>query len=226
MSYNCLAAIVLVSSTAGLDAVPHPGVEDVRERLGDIYSRTEFQRLDDGSSWLSEFLSGIMRWLASLGVESPVLFWLLLIGCGVLVGLLVGWLVVRIRRSLGLTTGSRRTSNRAAERHRLARNYQTEAADHAAAGEFTEAIRLLFLALVHQFDESGRVLFRRSWTNREYLRLFDDRPELAENLRVFVDALDEHWYGQRPAAEEEYQRCREVFEAVAGQARFAYTEAR
>jgi hypothetical protein len=53
-------------------------------------------------------------------------------------------------------------------------------------------------------------------TNREYLRLFDDRPQVESDLRVFVDALDEHWYGLRPAAEEQYRACLQRYEHLAG----------
>ena len=61
-------------------------------------------------------------------------------------------------------------------------------------------------------DESGRVSFQRAYTTREYLLLFADRPGVQSELAVFVDALDEHWYAERPAGPERYDRCLSLYQ--------------
>ena len=196
---------------------PHPDEAAIRERLDDIYSRPEFRRKDDSPDWLERQLEAFFKWLGSLRADAPFLYWLLLILCGAALGALVLLVVVRVRRAFFIGDADRQQAAAQAERRQRSRAYEEEAGRRADAGEFTEAVRFLFLALVYRFDESGRVLFRASFTNREYLHLFADRPAMAEELRVFVDALDEHWYGQRPTGEQEYRRCRTLFERLSRQ---------
>ena len=51
----------------------------------------------------------------------------------------------------------------------LSIGYREEAARRAEAGDYTEAVRFLFLSLVYRFDERGRVSLHKDCTNREYL---------------------------------------------------------
>jgi len=195
-------------------ALPHPDEAAIRKSLDDIYSRPEFRRKDDSPGWLERQLEAFLKWLGSLHSSAPFLFWLLLCLCGAALGALVVLVVSRVRRAFFIADAARQQAAAHAERRQLSRAYEEEAGRRAEAGDFTEAVRFLFLALVYRFDESGRVLFRTSFTNREYLNLFAGRPAMAEGLRVFVDALDEHWYGQRPTGEQEYRQCRTLFETL------------
>jgi hypothetical protein len=154
------------------------------------------------------------EWLASLQSTAPVLFWILLIGCIVVLVLLCGHIVWTVRRVFFTSEQTLDTASAGAWQRRLWLGYRNEAAASAARGDFTEAVRNLFLALVHHLDESGRVLFRRALTNREYLGLFADRPRLRSDLELFVDVLDEHWYGQRAAERSQYERCLTVYEQL------------
>jgi hypothetical protein len=58
------------------------------------------------------------------------------------------------------------------------------------------------------------VSFQKSYTNREYLTLFADRPPVYDQLKVFVDMLDDHWYGQRPTDRGQYERCIALYEGL------------
>src|SRR5439155_22300924 len=104
-----------------------------------------------------------------------------------------------------------------AKRGRLSLAYHEEARRRARQREFTEAIRFLFLSLVYRFDESGRIGFQRAATNREYLALFAERPRVQAELKVFVDTLDDHWYGQQPTNERQYESCLALYEQLQGQ---------
>lgn len=210
----CSVALLLPPAAA---APPHPDEAAVRQRLDDIYARPEFRRQDREPSWLQRQLEAFLKWLGTLRAGAPFLFWLLLGLCGIALGALVLGVVVKLRRAFFLGDAARQATATRAERRELSRTYEEEAGRRADAGEFTEAVRFLFLSLVYRFDESGRVLFRASFTNREYLNLFTDRPVMAEGLQVFVDTLDEHWYGQHPTGEQEYRQCRGLFETLARQ---------
>jgi hypothetical protein len=206
-----LAGLVLLALSlppACPASAPHPDGPAVRERLDDIFSRPRLRRAKtDPPDVLGRLLRGFLEWLGSLRDRSPFAYWLLLVLGGALVGLLVFFVARRVRRVF--TVGEGRGSPPADEQRRrqLSRAWRDEAGRRAERGEFTEAVRCLFLSLVHRLDETGQVLFRQSHTNREYLRLFDDRPALASSLREFVDVLDDHWYGQRPTDEPLYRHC-------------------
>ena len=214
----CLALCVsLLLPPVGGAAPPHPDRETIRERLDDIYSRPAFRRGDDSPGWFRRQFQALLDWLSSLRGTAPLLYWLLLCLCAAALGALLFAVSRKVRRAFFVGDAARQTAATRAERRQLSRTYEEEARRRADAGEFTEAVRFLFLALVYRFDERGRVLFRQSFTNREYLELFADRPTVAEGLRVFVDALDDHWYGQRPTDEQQYQRCLALFRTLAGQ---------
>ena len=68
---------------------------------------------------------------------------------------------------------------------------------------------------MYRFDELGRVNFERAYTNREYLGLFADRPAAYGQLKVFVDTLDEHWYGQQPSGQPQYEECLALYQGLA-----------
>ena len=57
--------------------------------------------------------------------------------------------------------------------------------------------------------------FQKAYTNREYLSLLDARLPVRDQLRVFVDTLDDHWYGQRPSDRPQYERCLQIYEQLA-----------
>ncbi len=205
----------LRSLVALFGAIPQPPADEVRRQLEEVFARPEFHPQDENFllRWFGELLRQFFTWLGSLYDVSPVLFWVLLIGCVVLLALLVGHITWTIRR-VWFTGGAGREEGAQEQRQRLSLWYQEEAQRQATAEDFTEAIRCLFLALVYRFDESGRVNFQQAYTNREYLDLCADRPEVQQGLRVFVDILDDHWYGQRPSARTQYENCRTLYDRL------------
>src|SRR5205807_1953520 len=126
-------------------------------------------------------------------------FWLILIGCSVaLVGLIV-LMAYQIRSAFAVSgRGTPADQDRTAQRIRLSVAHREEADRRAAAGDYTEAVRFLFLSLVYRLDERGRVSFHKDYTNREYLELVGDRLHIRDALQLLVDTLDDHWYAQRP----------------------------
>jgi hypothetical protein len=134
----------------------------------------------------------------------------LLVSLVLLLALLVGHIAWTVRRMF--SAGARAAANEEEKRARLSRTYWEEAQRQAAQGEYTEAIRYLFLSLVYRFDERGRVSFQKAYTNREYLTLFADRPPVHADLKVFVDTLDDYWYGQRPTGSQQYEACRALYD--------------
>jgi Domain of unknown function (DUF4129) len=190
-----------------------PSPERIRRSLDDVFARREFNpspsRVDLGQS-----LTNVFAWLGSLSSSAPGLFWVILIGCLVLLTLLVTHLSWTIHSAFSAARRARQAGEGQQQRRRLSETYATAADQADAAGNYTEAVRCLFLALVYHFDESGRISYLPAGTNREYLREFANRPAILRDLGVFVDILDDNWYGQQPTPPEHYRRCREMFDRI------------
>lgn len=204
--------MTLAASLPGLLAVGPPA-DDVRAAADRVFARPEFRPSEPGPvNWLLRQLGDFFRWLGTLYDGSPLLFWTLLVGCLVLLVLMLVLIGFQLRTVFA--GGGRRAEADRAERVRRSAEYAAEADRRAAAGDFTEAVRYLFLSLVYRFDERGRVNFRTAYTNREYLGLLADRATVQGPLRLLVDTLDDHWYGQRPCDRPQYDRCRAVYDRL------------
>ncbi len=196
-------------------AVPSPPPEQVRRQVEDIFARPEFAPEAREPTWLLRYFTGFFRWLSNLYVVAPALYWLILISCLALLLLLLAHIAYTLSRAFSYDAAGRRPSSEAARRLRVSADLHADALRRAQAGDYTEAIRHLFLSLVHQFDEGGRVTLRKAATNHEYLALLDQRLPVREELGVFVEALDEHWYGQRPADRPQFDRCLTLYQQLA-----------
>ncbi len=189
-----------------------PSREQIGKALRDVFSRKEFDQTPPLVD-IPRLLRKFFEWLGSLSGTAPVLYWLLLIGCILLLALLlahIGWTVFS-----AFSYGRRgRREDKVQERRRLSASYATAADEAARSGDYTEAVRCLFLCLVYHFDETGRIGYVPSGTNHEYLGRFSDRPAVHRDLAVFVETLDDNWYGQRPTPPDQYQRCRERFDRI------------
>jgi hypothetical protein len=189
--------------------------EQIRAKTEDIFARREFR---DEPSWLTRLLTDFVRWLAGLYTTAPLVFWALVVGCALVLLLIVVLAVYGLRRSFArqrVRRAAEAEREAAARRGRLSAAYRAEAHERAARGEFTEAIRFLFLSLVYRFDEKGRVGFQKAFTNHEYLDRLGPRLPVREQLQVFVDLLDDHWYGQHPSDAAQYEQCLGLYERLA-----------
>jgi hypothetical protein len=200
-------------------ATPHPGEEEIHNKASEILARPEFSSKGPFNFWiwLGEKLLEWFRSLGALGQTAPLLYWSLLIGCSITLVLLLAHIILTFRKLLWSRAGSADDfddDELREKRGRLSIAYREEAFHCASRGDFTEAIRYLFLSLVYHFNESGRILFRKNFTNREYLALFQDRPEVYAHLKVFVDTLDDRWYGQRSSEPAQYENCLTLYQSL------------
>ncbi len=88
----------------------------------------------------------------------------------------------------------------------------------AAAGNYREALRYLFLSTMLQLQAHGLIELRPGLTNREYLQALlvsGSVPEpVAGHLSAIVDTFDSVWYGHRPIDEAGYHRADAAAAAV------------
>lgn len=80
----------------------------------------------------------------------------------------------------------------------------------AERGEWIEALRLEFFALVVGLGERGDLQYRDAWTNRELLDRGAPRPAVSRALLPIVGRLDEHSFGRRPSGPDEVREFRDV----------------
>jgi hypothetical protein len=209
-----LAGAIALSAAAPAIAAPSPPPADVRAKKDEVFNRPEFKSSEVRSNWLLQALRGFFEWLGALYSVARGLFWLLLIGCVVLLLAIIGYAAYAVRRLFGGGRFRQARDGSHAARIVLSRDYRAEAERRAAVGEYTEAVRHLFLSLVYHFDEEGRVSLHKAYTNREYLRLLGERTRARTELRVMVDILDDHWYGQRPSERQQYDESLAVYERL------------
>lgn len=78
-----------------------------------------------------------------------------------------------------------------------------------AAGNWIEALRLDFFALVIGLGERGDLDYRDAWTNRELLERGFPSQQVECSLRPIVRRLDAHSFGHLPSGPEEVVQFRE-----------------
>jgi hypothetical protein len=207
----------LLALNPDVAAQPAPSPDTIRHTTEEILDRPEFRPQRSGKgTWLGRILRDFMDWLGGLAEAAPILFWLLLILCIAALLAVVILMVLQFRSVFTRSYRDRQASAEAAALRRgMAATYRREAEQCASAGDFTEAVRFLFLSLVYRLDERGRVSLHQAYTNREYLELLEDRLPARDSLRIIVDTLDDHWYGQRPCDRSQYEACLAVYERIA-----------
>jgi len=91
-----------------------------------------------------------------------------------------------------------------------AKQAAVSAAEHLArGGQWREAVRQLFVALLLSLDLLGGVDYRRESTNWEYVRqLRRNAPPLVSTLVGAVRVFEGRWYGREAATENDYEAMR------------------
>lgn len=174
-----------------------------------------------GLTWWDRLKMRVGRWVQSLfdgvaavGVAAPwlgtLLEWMFFVGAAV--GLLYVLLrnVARQRLRVKLEGEAIRGSAWETE----ANEWDEWAREHAAAGEWREAVHCLYWAAIVLLES------RRAWrhnptrTPREYVRLLKAGSAQREGLRRLTQIFERVWYGLREADEREYAEARGLYEGL------------
>jgi hypothetical protein len=161
--------------------------------------------------WIGRFFMGVAR----VGVAAPwlgtLLEWMCFVGAGV--GLLFFLLRNAARQRLKISLGQSAAQRSAWDRE--ADDWAQWAEEHAAAGEWREAVHCLYWAAIVSLEA------RRAWrhnptrTPREYVRLLRPGSAQEQGLRRLTQIFERVWYGLREANEEEYAEARAQYERLA-----------
>lgn len=232
-----IASLLFVAGGAGVSAQP-VGEDDGRQRVRDtvrqVLASPEFAELreeeEEGwwqrfTAWLQEkvggALSAVVRWIADL---PAALIWVV-----------VGWMVLTllaiaahlIWTVLVLVSGGtvRRRGRSAAAASETAEPWlgvrelrfepvYEEARALAERGQWSAAVRHLYVAMLLWLDRRGRIVFRRSKTNRDYLREVGAAGPVAELLRTVTRRFELVAYGGMEADRRGYEEVAAALERI------------
>lgn len=124
--------------------------------------------------------------------------------------------IVAMRVGLG-PTGLRDalTDRRRGSRARTADEYRAEAESLAARGDYKEAVRARFRAIIRELEQRAVLDPRPGRTAGEIAREGGAAvPAVAGDLRLVAGTFDEVWYGRRAAAAADYATVRDADERI------------
>ena len=185
--------------------------EAIRRKAQEVFERPEY---NPTRPWFDfpQWIIDAFRWIGRLSNTAPYFFWAMVAASVILLILIVVYVIRSTLRSSTISMAG--GGGVRAERMRQSAAHYDMAGECAQRGDYTEAIRHLFLSLVFRFDEAGRVVLRPAATNREYLRLLDERLPERREMSNFVDFLDEFWYGQRPSDRQNYEQSLSTYQRL------------
>jgi hypothetical protein len=92
------------------------------------------------------------------------------------------------------------------------------AEDLAGKGDYLEAVRFLYLAMLGLLHRSNLIRYERTQTNGEYLQQLRQSAAAPTTLQQPVSRLirlfEEKWYGERECQPTDYQACRGLAEEI------------
>jgi hypothetical protein len=88
----------------------------------------------------------------------------------------------------------------------------------AGAGQFREAARVLYIAVLALLHRQHLIRFQPTRTNGEYVRQVrlseQAPPELHEPFERLTHRFEMAWYGERPCESRDYRACRNLADEV------------
>ncbi len=193
-----------------------PSAEAIRETARQVLLRDAYQH--DESGWFRLDLSWLWEWLSlpfeamenMLEAMPPWVAWtiigLLVLAVIVLLGHIIYsfYMAMRVREDFSFVEENIRQdpTELIGSAERLARE-----------GNFVDASRCLYRAALVLLENRREGRVRVGLTNREYLGTFQS-GWVIENLKVFVELIDWKWYRDRSFDAQDYQRCRNAFQAI------------
>lgn len=202
--------------------IAEPAHDEIRRKAIEVLQRAEYQRaLSDAESgggdnlllkavrWLLDGIAALADALSFLGfLKYPVAILL----CLALVGLIyrmVRALAGTARLPVRMERERRECGVRAAEPE----EYEALAASARRDDRFVEAVRWLLWAALLRIEQAEKRKPRPGATNRELVRRYRSTP-LQAPLQTLVETIDVHWYGDRPASADDFERCRTSYEEL------------
>ncbi|HEX2848912.1 MAG TPA: DUF4129 domain-containing protein [Acidimicrobiales bacterium] len=211
------APIAVAVASAGPRDVPPPDptAGQIRDTAKQILSRPEFrppvktlfERIRDA---LIDQLDRLVSALVG-GGRGNVVAWIVLV-----VGLVaVGYLLYRLLRAVERDRAVAGPGSVVVEERRPAREWLDDAAAYEAAGQWRDAIRARYRALIADLARRGLVDEIPGRTDGEYrLEMRESAPRSADDFAAATDVFEEAWYGNRATGPDQSASLRGLVDRV------------
>ncbi|HZU37189.1 MAG TPA: DUF4129 domain-containing protein, partial [Gemmataceae bacterium] len=97
---------------------------------------------------------------------------------------------------------------------KMAQGLWRQADELAGRGQFLEATRSLYLAVLALLHSAGLIRYERVRTNHEYASQLRPRQELHRPFVRLTHWFEVKWYGERACQAEDFATCRELAEQI------------
>jgi hypothetical protein len=214
-----LAAVPLAAQQSAPQGPSRPPVAQLRQDLQVILARPEYNQGD--GSWLYTYLyrlwhafqtwydEHVSRHFERLHDVSPVVYWTIVAVVAGAIVILLYHIILTIRSAFGTMPARRSAGGASGQTLETDPATLLRDADAAAAsGDFEQALRHLYLALIRNLDRHDLVRYDRSRTNYEYLREVRGQQDVAKPLAALTAQAEAVWYGEEPVELSYYQQCR------------------
>ncbi|HEY0797474.1 MAG TPA: DUF4129 domain-containing protein [Acidisarcina sp.] len=199
-----------------------PDHQKQHKQIESILAEQEFDQIEHPSAW-DRAVEAFQNWINNLFSRLPSRAgskWVLLIfEWGLVIAAATGlawWLIQGSRREhwrLESANGPRA----GAPSLRDWKVWVADAEALAAAGQWREAVHMIYWAAISRLESRGIWPVDRARTPREYLALIAASDPRRNDLTLLTRGFERIWYGYRAAAEPEYRSARQLLEKLAAQ---------
>ncbi len=193
---------------ADLYEQPSRADEATRKRLEQILATREFNRVRGPSSlellkerigaWILKQLRRISPTVPDLQSAGHIFVWTMIVLASAVVGI---WLYRLSRDSIA---GGKREILPFLPSSRSWHEWLSQAREHAALGQWRDAIHLGFWAAVSRLESEGVWPPDMARTPREYLRAIPSSSPSQEPFSALTGKFEASWYGARPTTETDF----------------------
>lgn len=219
---DAATASALSSNPATQGELSQSAVAHAQPVLKSVLATSEFHNTTQPSLW-DRAIQRILEWLddklRSLG-SAPGLSRrtvLLIVYASILVclTLLVWWYVRQVRQQRIALASSSRIPHPTAASAVDWQQWLEQAQALAAAGDWREAVHLVYWAAISRLESSGNWPADRARTPREYLQLLPAAHRKRSDLTLLTRSFERIWYGHGNAREADFESARTLLERLA-----------
>lgn len=182
-------------------------VQQLRQQISEWFSY-QFQRTEDRTSLEAGDLPSIPDWFFQ------VMFWLLIGILAIRVGLWLvhwsptGWRWIRQRWALAVPQVIATVEPRVS-----AATWLSRAQAYQQQGNFTEASRALYFAMIQRLHETQRLLHQPSRTDGEYRQAVQSFPG-APAYTTLINIHERLHFGDGAVSETDFARCQQAYREI------------
>ncbi|HEX7276026.1 MAG TPA: DUF4129 domain-containing protein [Acidimicrobiales bacterium] len=192
---------------------PERSPGEVRDAIGEVLARPEFQRPKPG--WVQRLREAVVdlieRALGNLlgGGRGTFIAWVIL-GVAIIAAVLVA-----TRFARGVTRDPGRGVSTTTVPRRGAAEWRADAEAAERAGQWRQALRCRYRALVAELADRGLVEEVAGRTAGEYrTEMEGTAPAVAAPFAGATDLFERAWYGEWPTGQDDAQRIRDLSDEV------------